>query len=184
MEVKETVLPEEAVEVLKEAPEALTMVTVENREISRRIAGLKVTNEESYKVAVELGVRNRDALKRIELLRTAIVKPMNDHVKNINRIFKDQIAAIFTNNDEALRKMISSYLAKRKSTDSVQSVKTESGRADVREIWRYEITDESLIPREYLTPDLSKIGMDVRGGKREIPGVKIFPEKSTSFTAR
>ena len=41
--------------------------------------------------------------------------------------------------------------------------------------WGFEVTDESLIPREYLVPDLKKIGGVVRAmkGQVQIPGIKI-----------
>lgn len=44
-------------------------------------------------------------------------------------------------------------------------------------IWKYEITDPDAIPRTYLTPDLAKINAAVKGGLREIPGVRIFSEQ-------
>lgn len=44
-------------------------------------------------------------------------------------------------------------------------------------IWKYEIEDPELIPRTYMTPDLAKINAAVKGGMREIPGVKIFSEQ-------
>lgn len=44
-------------------------------------------------------------------------------------------------------------------------------------IWKYEITDPDAIPRTYLAPDLAKINAAVKGGLREIPGVRIFSEQ-------
>lgn len=44
---------------------------------------------------------------------------------------------------------------------------------------RFEVSDESKIPREYLVPDMVKIGKVAREakGQIEIPGVKIWVEK-------
>ena len=52
--------------------------------------------------------------------------------------------------------------------------------------WKFEITNEALIPREYLTPDLVRIGAVVRGskGKTIIPGVRNIPETKTRSTGR
>lgn len=44
----------------------------------------------------------------------------------------------------------------------------------IRRRWTYEITDESQIPRQYLTVDRGAIQRAVQTGKREIPGVNIF----------
>lgn len=43
-------------------------------------------------------------------------------------------------------------------------------------IWKYEITDENAIPREYCIPSPGKLTDAVRDGIREIPGVRIYQE--------
>ena len=43
-------------------------------------------------------------------------------------------------------------------------------------IWKYEITDENAIPREYCVPSPGKLTDAVRDGIREIPGVRIYQE--------
>jgi hypothetical protein len=50
--------------------------------------------------------------------------------------------------------------------------------------WTFDITDESAIPREFLTPDMSKIGMVVTRDreKTNIPGVTV--RKSQIMRAR
>jgi len=52
----------------------------------------------------------------------------------------------------------------------------------VTERWTFEIVDESLIPREYLIPDLVRLGKVARAeqGKRIIPGVIFKTEKGLS----
>lgn len=45
--------------------------------------------------------------------------------------------------------------------------------------WRFEIVNEALVPREYLSIDEKKIRAVVKAfkGEKEIPGVRIFSEK-------
>jgi hypothetical protein len=64
--------------------------------------------------------------------------------------------------------------------------KVEMNGATVVTNWKFEITNESMIPREYMTPDLVKIGSMVRGskGKTIIPGVRNIPETKTRSTGR
>lgn len=47
-----------------------------------------------------------------------------------------------------------------------------------RKLWKFEIVDASLIPREYLIPDEKKIGELARTlqGKAALPGVRFFDE--------
>jgi tetratricopeptide (TPR) repeat protein len=56
-----------------------------------------------------------------------------------------------------------------KSVPKVSGVSTQ-------ELWDFEITNESLIPRQYLTPDIKAIGKVVDGlkSKTNIPGVRVF----------
>jgi hypothetical protein len=42
--------------------------------------------------------------------------------------------------------------------------------------WTYDVTDESLVPREYMTVDLAKLRAAVNAGTRLIPGVNIYQE--------
>jgi len=48
-----------------------------------------------------------------------------------------------------------------------------------RTIWRYRITDERKIPREYLKPDDVKIGQVVRALKNQtnLPGIETYEER-------
>jgi len=49
--------------------------------------------------------------------------------------------------------------------------------------WKFDIENTAIIPREFLQPDTVKIGQYVRAMKEaaKIPGVKIWPEKSTNI---
>jgi len=55
--------------------------------------------------------------------------------------------------------------------------------ASTRTNWKFDIVDESLIPRTFLTPDLTKIGAHVRANKEvsSIPGVLAFAEQTASL---
>lgn len=64
-------------------------------------------------------------------------------------------------------------------------VETQVPKVDgtsVRETWKFEVTDETLIPREYLALDEAKIGAVVRAMKSatNIPGIRAFPDKGIS----
>ena len=51
----------------------------------------------------------------------------------------------------------------------------------VRENWTFQITDESLLPRQYLIPDLKAIGAIGKAlkSRAEIPGVRFYNDEST-----
>lgn len=43
-------------------------------------------------------------------------------------------------------------------------------------VWKYEIIDENLVPRDFCSPDAGLINAAVKSGTREIAGVKIYEE--------
>lgn len=56
----------------------------------------------------------------------------------------------------------------------------------IKQIWKFRVKNESLIPREYLTVDLVKIGGVVRAlkDKANIPGIEVYPEASVASGRR
>lgn len=52
-------------------------------------------------------------------------------------------------------------------------LRSASGRAAERKVWRGTVVDESAVPREYLVVNQSAINAAVRKGARQIPGVLI-----------
>jgi hypothetical protein len=54
-----------------------------------------------------------------------------------------------------------------------------------RSVFEYEITDASLLPREYLLPDDKRIGAVVRAMKMDtnIPGIKVIERKTIAATS-
>jgi len=51
--------------------------------------------------------------------------------------------------------------------------------AHVRKVWKAEVVDESQVPREFCSPDMKLIDQAVKGGIREIAGVRIWEENTT-----
>ena len=46
----------------------------------------------------------------------------------------------------------------------------------MRDVWRIEVTDPDLVPRDFCSPDLAKLKAAVDGGARSIPGVRVVAE--------
>jgi regulator of protease activity HflC (stomatin/prohibitin superfamily) len=56
----------------------------------------------------------------------------------------------------------------------------------MRQTWKFRITDERLIPREYLMVNESAIGAVVRAqkGMTRIPGIQVYPESGVSVRTK
>lgn len=64
--------------------------------------------------------------------------------------------------------------------------KVETRGMAMQTTWTFEIVNEGLIPRQYLTPDMVKIGGIVRALKENtnIPGIKIVSQTKMKATGR
>lgn len=66
--------------------------------------------------------------------------------------------------------------------EPAKTITSASGtQTQMREKWKFEITDPSAVPSLYLSPDEKKIKEAVAAGTREIAGVRIFQDDTVVF---
>ena len=68
--------------------------------------------------------------------------------------------------------------------DSKNSFAGESSKVSIRRMVKVRIVDESLIPREYLVPDMTRITEAVIRQGQIVPGVETYEEKVIASTTR
>lgn len=61
---------------------------------------------------------------------------------------------------------------------------SEGGSVSMRKVRKFEVQDESLLPREYMVPSAVAIKRAVDDGETEIPGVRIWTEEVPVARAR
>ena len=114
-------------------------------------------------VAVEFLTQSTQALQVIEEQRKRITKPMLDAKREVDAFFK-KVSEKLGEVDSSVRGMIKNYVEKNPEDKRI-------GEVTVQEKEDIELIDESLIPREYLVPDLFKIKSAILNGK-EVPGAR------------
>lgn len=77
---------------------------------------------------------------------------------------------------EALMEQVLIAETKQKQQAAMLVVTAPEKPKGLTTIWKYEITDENAIPRQYCIPSPGKLTDAVRDGIREIPGVRIYQE--------
>lgn len=96
------------------------------------------------------------------------------------KIRREELAKIEKKVEKGTMK-VETAIKKIENVQEVQtSVQSSIGAASTRILKKVRITDESLIPREYLVPDMKKIEMVAKAGVA-IPGVEIYEEKSIAI---
>jgi len=164
----------------KLSQEEKSLLRSEGFQITREIENLKVKNREQYEKACEIGIANCNALKKLEELYKALVKPLDLEKKRLKTVF-DKAKEIFEANDEKIRKALEGYQHK-VETDNIKTIHTDLGRATIQERKDWEIEDINLIPKEYFKLDEARIGQIIRAGGT-VPGVKVKTVFSTAFVA-
>lgn len=66
----------------------------------------------------------------------------------------------------------------------VQKIAVEDGTSTTEQVWKFEVEDASIIPREYLIIDERAIKQSIKAGVRSIPGVKVFSEQVKRYRVK
>lgn len=163
----------------------------------RPMAAYKREEERKRREAEEAARREREKAEREARERAAEEQRRLDEIRRQEE--EARRAA------EAAESPVAAFLAKQKvdqiqaqaeeqiqaTTDAIREValapaavpvdfvpKATAAGVATRKLWKFEIVDASLIPREYLIPDEKKIGELARTlqGKAALPGVRFFDE--------
>jgi hypothetical protein len=135
------------------------------------------------KEAKDIVSRKATAWKRAEdeRLRQAELQRQADEKKRIEDERLRQAEALAASGDMAIaEKLLEEEII---VVPQAPVVVAAVAGAQIRENWTFEITDESLLPREYLVPDMTKIRGVVKAmkGQTKIPGVRAFDQGTVAF---
>lgn len=133
--------------------------------------------------------------ERNKYVSSIMISEKKEHARRMaeaeekSQLAYEALIAMGVSHEEASSSSEGVYLAKVCTIlpvqDKVQTT-VDSGRIIDELKFEIEITDESLVPREYMTPNLKLIEEVVNrdNGEYEIPGVTIIPIVTTTVKAR
>jgi hypothetical protein len=55
------------------------------------------------------------------------------------------------------------------------------GNANMRKVWKFDVLEDDLVPREYMTVDETLIRKAVAAGVRDIPGVRVYLDEQIAI---
>lgn len=171
------------------------------------ISNFKIISAEAYVEAGELLKVVKAKITNIEDARKKMTKPLDESKKNIMDFFRTPLEHL-AKAEDILKKKILLWRKKNEEkqakieekieqavlTGAVERVDRLTERAPIKDIggisvkiiWKFEIVDESKLPREYLIPDLKKLGEVARGlkDKAEVKGVRFYSEENVSGSTK
>ena len=192
-----------------QAEDAFRGIQIDYQPMVERAKSLVVEDGPSYAVGSELIVAMAGIERRVEDRRTYFTAPLNTIIKGINTKAREYLASLMDGKSAITRKMgaYQQELEKKRREEVARqqvkiekaldqgklmptlkpveevpkTIQTASGsHVTMRDVVKFEVVTPALVPEEYKMVDEVKIGKVVRAGIREIPGVRIWMEKTAS----
>ena len=163
------------------------------------IRGMVIVSNDDMDLANGLLRGAKDKIRALEAKRTNVTGPLNKALRELNSWFKpviesyhqaevilkskisDALRATQAAQDEALARVAAAGGAEDADVLAVAhggSLIEQPDNISVRTVWKFEIVDANLVPREFCCPDTQKIGALVADtcGAAVIPGVRAYSE--------
>jgi len=170
---------------------------------------VSITSNDEYLKAGDMLKWVKNKIDKVEEQRKNWTKPLDEAKKRIMEDVKKVIQPLENFSELVRLKMTEFYCEEKKRKDKEQAeidanalkdlkekgqsevevavvndLKTQKGEMStttMKKVWKFEIIDETKIPREYLEVDEVKIRSAVKGGIREIEGIKIYQDEQLSI---
>jgi len=151
-----------------------------------RATSHEIINEESASQALSMSLQARKIRKQLDETRLTIVRPHLDFQRAVNKIVKEY-ETVLEKIENDLKTKLDEYLQNSTSSNNAEfiaksrEILVEDGKLAKVKKWVWELENEQLIPREYLSLDEKKIESAIKNGVRNIPGIKVFEKEEISM---
>ena len=158
-----------------------------------QLVGFAIDNQDSLDIAGELLQKIKGQIKALEVKRLSITKPLLEAKRAMDALFKPAKDAA-SRVEKLLKASMSKYVDAQTTarTAALQAGNhtealavaqpTMPAGVSTRTLWRFEIVDPALVPRDYLVVDSARVQAHVNEHKSAsaIPGIRAFPETGIS----
>lgn len=159
-------------EAARKAQEELDRQAEEANRKAREEAARRAEDETRARLAKDAEERAKKA-KEDEAARIEREKREADEIEKARKAAEEEAAK---NAIKAPEVMVPNMPEEKKT------IRTETGTtAYVAKKWKGEITDPSAVPREYCIPSMPLVNDAIKKGVRDIPGVRIWEDKTTKY---
>jgi len=167
---------------------------------------LEIKEMKDYQAAIDLAAKIKRTGKSITEYKDGYAKPYYNVYKEINAMFKPSLNELKEKEASLKADMLTFMKAEQKRKDieqealdkqalelaqegeevivpvinDLKTTTTVNGASQVRTTKAFEIEDPALIPREYLTPDLTKI-KEAMKIQKPIPGVRFYDKETLAI---
>jgi len=132
----------------------------------------QVTSKVTAEICLSMCLQARKMRQSLDRSRTEIIKPHIDFQKAVNKMSKDYETTLFDIEKSLSNKVI--FWLENPACFDIEKLSVDDGCLSKKMIIDYEVMDETLIEREFLTVDTKKIELAIKNGVSIIEGVRIF----------
>lgn len=201
-------VPREAIQrasdaTAQQAREVVARVLWTNPAAQERLQALPVSNDDQQQYAVNLLREIKAEWSVVDEERKKITKPLSDAKKATDALFKPVLTAL-EQAEATLKAKVAGYMNAKQAANvaalqaaSVAATPFQAQQAmafvapveapqgvSVRLVWKFQVTEPDLVPRELCSPDPKKIGEACQygpdGQPLPIPGVQWFQDSSVT----
>jgi len=200
VEVKALALPEQARQVrvidnpsMEKANRLLMDIRAMRKEIQDTFKPLAEKAHQAHKAILEKQKFTEAPLVEAEGILKTQIKSYIDEVERLRREEERHLQEIARKQEEERRLAEALQAEAEGNNEEAEAILEEPAfipmptiKADIpkvdnrlfRKLWKFKVIDESKIPRQYLMPDMVKIGGVVRAmkGATNIPGIQVYEE--------
>ncbi len=184
-------------EAVKET-KAIALVRAESNDLAENARNLVISTDDEARYASDMLTYIAQAQKKLEGQRTFLVGPLNQHVRDINAVFKEWRSPLEEADTTLRRKMLAWHTEVERAAEEERSVLEQldvpadeipdlpvkvvrsetGGSTSVVKRWTFEVVDEKAVPRAWLMLDEGVINLAIKDGTRKIKGLRIYQKES------
>lgn len=184
-----------------------SLATRDARDALDAIDDFEIRTPDQLELAREVIREIKGKWRELEDRRKDITAPLNASLKSVNDLFRPALSYYATCEQRLKGKLaaaIARFEAEQRAALERVNALSAAGQTDeardallnlpeaqgapagvsVRAILDFELEDESLVPREYLSVDAAKVKRALQEGVRHIPGIRVYERSSVTVRSK
>lgn len=152
----------------------------------KQAEGYEIENVETATNALSMALQARKLVSALIDSKKEITKPQLDFQRAVNKLVADyteKLQAIENNLKDKIETWIDTS-TEQGFTSGLDSIQVPDGSLKRVTTWEFDIEDTASIPFEYICADIEAIQKAVKGGVRNIPGVKIYTKSEIKLRVK
>jgi len=158
----------------EEKDNALELLEVDVSPAVMSANSLEICDPETMEMSINVLGQLKSAFDKVETTRKFFTKPLLDQKKAIDKKFKPMLDDLKEAEGIIKTKMTDYRLTLPENAPPPKTEKAQDAKVTFVKVKKFKVVDETLIPRSYLTVDMTKIDKVVKAGLTNIPGIEIF----------